>query len=104
MKLSKRILSAFLAILMVCSVITVVSAANVTFTDVSGHWAWNGGQIQYLVDKGVLNGYKQANGTYKFMPDGQVTRAEFVKILEELIHIERNFRKIDESGTFAADF
>ena len=83
MKLSRRILSAFLAILMVCSVITVVSAANVTFTDVSGHWAWNGGQIQYLVDKGVLNGYKQANGTYKFMPDGQVTRAEFVKILDE---------------------
>ena len=83
MKLSRRILSAFLAILMVCSVITVVSAANVTFTDVSGHWAWTGGQIQYLVDKGVLNGYKQSNGTYKFVPDGQVTRAEFIKMLDE---------------------
>ena len=57
MKLSKRILSAFLAILMVCSIAATVSAANVTFTDVSGHWAAN--QIQYLVDKGVLNGYKQ---------------------------------------------
>ncbi len=83
MKLSRRILSAFLAILMVCSVITTVSAAGVTFTDVSGHWAWTNGSIPYLVDKGVLNGYKQSNGTYKFMPDGQVTRAEFIKMLDE---------------------
>ena len=36
--------------------------------------------------------------------DSFVVFVEFVKILEELIHIERNFRKIDESGTFAADF
>ncbi len=83
MKLSRRILSAFLALLMVCSVITTVSAAGVTFTDVSGHWAWTNGSIPYLVDKGVLNGYKQPNGTYKFMPDGQVTRAEFIKMLDE---------------------
>ena len=81
MKLSKRILSAFLAILMVCSIITTVSAANVTFTDVSGHWAAK--QIQYLVDKGVLNGYKQPNGTYTFNPNGEVTRAEFIKMLDE---------------------
>ncbi len=80
MKLSKRILSAFLAILMVCSIITTVSAANVTFTDVSGHWAAK--QIQYLVDKGVLNGYKQPNGTYTFNPNGEVTRAEFIKMLD----------------------
>ncbi|MBR5313236.1 MAG: S-layer homology domain-containing protein [Clostridia bacterium] len=83
MKLSRRILSAFLAVLMVCSVVTVVSAAGVTFTDVSGHWAWSNGSIPYLVDKGVLNGYQQSNGTYKFMPDGQVTRAEFIKMLDE---------------------
>ncbi len=80
MKLSKRILSAFLAILMVCSIVTTVSAANVTFTDVSGHWAVK--QIQYLVDKGVLNGYKQPNGTYTFNPNGEVTRAEFIKMLD----------------------
>lgn len=83
MKLSKRILSAFLAILTVCSLAVTIGAANVTFTDVSGHWAWTGGQISYLVDKDVLNGYKQSNGTYKFMPDGEVTRAEFVKMLDE---------------------
>ena len=83
MKLSKRILSAFLAIVMVLSTAIAVGASNVTFTDVSGHWAWTGGQIQYLVDKGVLNGYKQPNGTYKFVPNGEVTRAEFIKMLDE---------------------
>lgn len=83
MKLSKRILSAFLALLTVCSLAVAAGAANVTFTDVSGHWAWTGGQISYLVDKGVLNGYEQSNGTYKFIPDGEVTRAEFIKMLDE---------------------
>jgi len=83
MKKFRRILSAFLAVIMVLGTVTVVGAANVSFTDVSGHWAWTGGQIPYLVDKGVLNGYKQPNGTYLFKPDGEITRAEFIKILDE---------------------
>ncbi len=83
MKLSKRILSVFLAIVMVLAVASFVGAVNIAFTDVSGHWAWTGGQIPYLVDKEVLNGYKQSNGTYTFMPDGEVTRAEFIKMLDE---------------------
>ena len=66
MKKFRRILSALLAVIMIAGAVTVVGAANVSFTDVSGHWAWTGGQIPYLVDKGVLNGYKQANGTYMF--------------------------------------
>ena len=104
MKLSRRILSAFLAVLMVCSVVTAVSAAGVTFTDVSGHWAWNNGSIPYLVDKGVLNGYKQSNGTYKFMPDGQVTRAEFIKMLDETFGLTEttsiNFSDIKSTDWF----
>ena len=104
MKLSRRILSAFLAFLMVCSLCIVVGAANVTFTDVSGHWAWTGGQIQYLVDKGVLNGYKQTNGTYKFVPDGQVTRAEFIKMLDETFGLTEtasiNFSDVKSSDWF----
>ncbi len=79
----RRILSAFLAVIMIAGAVTVVSAANVTFTDVSGHWAWTGGQIPYLVEKGVLNGYQQSNGTYMFKPNGEITRAEFIKILDE---------------------
>jgi len=79
----RRILSALLAVIMIAGAVTAVGAANVTFTDVSGHWAWTGGQIPYLVEKGVLNGYQQSNGTYMFKPDGQITRAEFIKILDE---------------------
>ncbi len=86
MKKITRVLSAVIAAASVLSAsITAlpVYAANISFTDVSGHWAWTGGQIPYLVDKGVLNGYKNSNGTYYFKPDGEVTRAEFLKMLDE---------------------
>lgn len=83
MKKIKRILSAVLAAAMITASASFVSAAQVTFTDTSGHWAWERGYIPYLVEKDVLNGYKQSNGTYLFKPDGTVTRAEFIKMLDE---------------------
>jgi len=79
----KRLLSAVLAGIMIASSAIVVSAAQVPFTDVSNHWAWTNGQIPYLTEKNVLAGYKQDNGTYMFKPDGQVKRAEFIKMLTE---------------------
>ena len=81
MKKWKSIVSAFLAGIMILSAVVTVGAANVTFTDISSHWAKS--QINYLVNKNVLNGYKQSNGTYIFKPDGTVTRAEFIKMLDE---------------------
>ena len=83
MKKIKRILSAVLAAAMITASASFVSAAQVAFTDTSGHWAWDRGYIPYLVEKDVLNGYKQSNGTYMFKPDGTVTRAEFIKMLDE---------------------
>ncbi len=83
MKKFKRLLSLIFAVLMVLGTVSTAFAANVTFTDVSGHWAWTSGQIPYLVEKGVLNGYKESNGTYTFKPDVPVTRAEFIKMLDE---------------------
>ncbi|MBQ3708564.1 MAG: S-layer homology domain-containing protein [Clostridia bacterium] len=83
MKLIKRTLSLLLVVTMLLGTALSASAANVTFTDVAGHWAWTNGQIPYLVSKGVLNGYAQSNGTYIFKPDGAVTRAEFIKMLDE---------------------
>lgn len=77
----KSAVSAFLAGIMILSMAVSAFAANVTFTDTSSHWAKD--QIQYLVSKDVLNGYKQSNGTYTFQPDGTVTRAEFIKMLDE---------------------
>lgn len=37
--------------------------------------------VQTLVSLGIINGYKQADGTYKFMPTKEVKRAEMAKIL-----------------------
>ncbi len=83
MKQWKSILSAALAGIMILSTAASigVGAANVTFTDTSSHWAKD--QINYLVSKDVLNGYKQNDGTYQFQPNGLVTRAEFIKMLDE---------------------
>ncbi len=83
MKKMKRMLSVLLAMLMVFGMTSAILAADVTFTDVAGHWGWTRGYIPYLVEKDVLNGYKQNDGTYKFKPDGEVTRAEFIKMLDE---------------------
>jgi len=82
----KRILSAVLSAAITLSAASMISvgAANIQFTDVSDHWAWTNGQIPYLVEKGVLNGYEQANGTYMFKPDGIVKRSEFIKMLDEV--------------------
>ena len=104
MKLSKRLLAVVLAFIMVIGTASFVGAANVTFTDVSGHWAWTGGQIGYLVEKGVLNGYQQPNGTYQFKPDGNVTRAEFIKMLDETFGLTAtaavNFTDVKTSDWF----
>ena len=108
MKKFRRILSALLAVVMIAGAVTAVGAANLSFTDVSGHWAWTGGQIPYLVDKGVLNGYQQPNGTYMFKPDGEITRAEFIKILDETFGltatVPTNFKDVAESDWFQPYF
>lgn len=109
MKKLKRILSAVLAVMMTLSCAAFIGAANISFTDVSGHWAWTNGQIPYLVDKGVLNGYKNAsNGTYSFKPDGEVTRAEFIKMLDETFGLTKtekiSYADIKESDWFYTYF
>ena len=83
MKTIKRILSIMLAVILALSAVVMVGAASLTFTDTENHWAWTNGYIPYLVEKNVLNGYKQNDGTYFFKPDGEVTRAEFIKMLDE---------------------
>lgn len=83
MKKIKRILSLLLAALMLVGTVPVISAAGVTFTDVSSHWAWKDGYIPYLTEKGVINGIKQADGTYMFKPESAVTRAQYVKMMVE---------------------
>ncbi|MBE6597941.1 MAG: S-layer homology domain-containing protein [Ruminococcaceae bacterium] len=81
MKNIKRILSGVLAAAMISASASFISAAPVTFTDVDQHWAKS--YITYLVEKDVLNGYKQDDGTYMFKPEDTVTRAEFIKMMDE---------------------
>lgn len=82
MKKWKSFLSAVLAGIMILSAASGIFAAP-TFTDVSNHWAWTRGYIPYLVEKNVLNGYALSNGTSVFKPEDKVTRAEFIKMLDE---------------------
>lgn len=79
MKKLRRIFFVLVAVLLVSCTVANVGAAAVNFTDTDNHWAWTGGQIPYLVDKDVLNGYP--DNTFK--PDNQVKRAEFIKMLDE---------------------
>ena len=103
MKQMKRMLSALLAVLMVFSMTSAILAANVTFTDVANHWGWTRGYIPYLVEKDVLNGYKQNDGTYKFKPDGEVTRAEFIKMLDETFGLLET-KKVSYSDVSESDW
>lgn len=70
----KRIISIFLTLLMLFSMIPTAFAAE--FSDFgSSHWAYE--YVNTLVNDGTINGY--ADGTFR--PEGTVTRAEFVKMI-----------------------
>lgn len=71
--MKRKLLALVLSLLMIIPSVHSVSAASVT--DISGHWAEK--EIQYFVDKGYIVGYSDAS----FRPDRSVTRAEFVRIV-----------------------
>ena len=50
------------------------------FTDVPAT-QWASTYIQALSSLGIVDGYPQDDGTYTFMPDGQITRAELAKLI-----------------------
>ena len=59
-----------------------VSQAVKTFSDIENHWAKQ--DILSLAQRGVVNGVDNEH----FMPDGSVTRAEFVKMLTAALCID----------------
>ena len=97
-------MSAALASVMLVSAAPFVSAATLSFTDTTDHWAWKNGQIPYLVEKEVLNGYKQSDGTYIFKPNGEVKRSEFIKMLDETFGLTAkatiNYSDVEEGDWF----
>lgn len=71
----KKIISAFLTIAIVLTNISAASAANLSFSDISGHWAED--IIIKWKNEGIISGY--SDGTFR--PDNPVTRAELAVIL-----------------------
>jgi len=55
----------------------IAVSAAATFPDVTTHWATK--QIEYMAGKKILNGFE--DGTFR--PDEPVTRAQFIKMLNE---------------------
>ena len=72
----KRILSALLSICLAFSCVATAMAAS--FTDIEERHKWAVPAIDYMLSKGVVNGYYE-DGTFR--PDRTVTRAEFIKML-----------------------
>ena len=54
-----------------------------SFTDIENHWAKD--SITTLADKGIVNGVTDT----EFMPDGTVTRAQYLKMIMEATGLEK---------------
>ncbi|MBD0383869.1 S-layer homology domain-containing protein [Paenibacillus sedimenti] len=61
------------------SVSAAATNGKVDFKDVGGHWAKS--NIEYMVEQGAVDGYP--DGTFR--PEGTITRAEFSKVLADLM-------------------
>lgn len=72
----------FLTMLVLLTLTGYALAAG--FTDLQGHWA--AGQINKWVDQGLAAGY--ADGTFK--PNRQVSRAEFVALVNRAFKVEQS--------------
>lgn len=74
----RKFIASSLAAVMIMG--TIPTEANATFekTDISGHWAES--QISLMGDKGYIGGYPDNT----FRPNKEITRAEFVAIVNNV--------------------
>ena len=74
---------------------------NGNFTDINGHWAKN--QILDFVSKGYVAGYEDNT----FRPENSITRAEFVRVLNQVFKFEEkegeNFTDVNNSDWYYND-
>lgn len=70
--MKKRIFAIVAAVMLFTS-----TAQAVNFTDIANHWAKD--SIITLAERGVVNGVTDT----EFMPDGEVTRAQYLKMIME---------------------
>ncbi|MBP3964832.1 S-layer homology domain-containing protein [Paenibacillus lignilyticus] len=78
----------------------VVVENKVTFKDTNKVKAWAGRQIEVMAAKGAIQG--RANGA--FVPNGEVTRAEFAKMLVRALDLDNVLAKEGFSDVNAADW
>ncbi|MCR3956377.1 MAG: S-layer homology domain-containing protein [Gudongella sp.] len=101
--MNKKILSWVLSFTMVLSMLGGLGqvAFGQAFTDVSTHWAKD--DIEAWSGKGLISGY--GGGTFK--PDDKITRAEFVKLINNVINIQMeddiSFMDVEESDWYYKD-
>lgn len=62
---------------------TVSFAATTNFTDLNGHWAAT--IVQEANSRGIVNGYRQDDGTYLYKPDNLMTREEFFTMVVNVL-------------------
>jgi len=62
--------------------------SKIEFSDMQNHWAMS--DIEELVEAGIISGYKNADGTYSFAPDKEVTRAEFATMVARALGLKEN--------------
>lgn len=85
-----RCLSTGIAVIFLISIVLGgVRAAFAQLADIKGHWAQR--QITAWADKGLAAGYP--DGTFK--PDNQITRAEFVTLVNRAFNKQDAGARID---------
>lgn len=82
--MKRKLLSLFLAALLLTSAVQPALAASGGLSDLEVHWAQ--AEIEAALEEGWVLGYP--DGTFR--PEGSITRAEFTKLLLAAIHLTPN--------------
>ncbi len=71
---------------------TAGKAYDNQFTDTTTHWGRD--VISYMADRKIVNGVRAENGTYRFEPDKNMTRAEFAVMTANYLGINPSDYKV----------
>ena len=85
MKKLRRICSTIIALSLVLALVTV-SAAAVSFSDMTDHWAKS--DVEELAGKGIINGY--SDGTFK--PDAKMSAAEALLFCARVTNLDSSVK------------
>ena len=82
--MKRKLISLLLTAVLLCTASVPALAAPGDISDVEGHWAQD--SIEQAISDGWVDGYP--DGTFR--PEGTITRAEFVKMVLDAIHLTPN--------------